>query len=235
MSQTNINQVIEKLLIVQERDVRVLRCQREIAQIPREKEAIENEINKIREQTQSAKNDVKTRHAEIKKIELEIDALRQKISKLREQQLQIKSNEEFRALNREVAALMDEIRKMEDREIAAMEQVEEARQKELSDQANMLEVEKTIKDRLRVFDDKKSALDAEIKQLQTDRDAIAKDIAHDCLKVYNRIFENKKDRALVAVENSTCTGCHMQLATHVVYDLKKNEGLVSCSFCGRLL
>lgn len=227
--------MIEKLLVVQERDMRILRCQREINQLPRQRQEIENEMKQNRELAQLAKNELKTRQAEIKNIELEIETLRQKIGKLREQQLQLKSNEEFRALNKEISFLNDEIKTLEDREIMAMEQAEEAVGKEADDHKKLEETEKTINGRLRVLDEKKASIEGEIKQLQSDRDLIAKDVAIEYLAVYNRIFENKKDMALVAVENGTCAGCHMQLATHVVYDLKKNDGLVSCSFCGRLL
>lgn len=235
MSQNNLKPTIEKLLIVQERDRRIMRCEREIAQIPEKRKEIENEINQTRQATQTAKDDFKARQAEIKKIELETESMRQKIAKLREQQFQIKSNEEFRALNHEIAALAEEINKTEDREIGFMEQAETARRREVNAQQDVAEKEKTIQARLLGLAERQASLEKEVQQLQAERQLITKDIAEEYLRAYNKIMENKKDQALVAVENSACAGCHMHLPAHVVCDLKKETGLVACSFCGRIL
>ena len=235
MSDNNINQVIEKLLIIQERDVRIMRCQREINEIPRKGKEIENEASQAQKAVQQAKDESKARQSGVKKAELEIEAVRQKIAKLREQQFQIKSNEEFKTLNKEIAHLNDEIKKMEEGEIACMEQVETSLADELKAQKDLAQIEGTIKDRLKELEERKANLEKEVQQLQSERDAISKDVANDVLAVYNRIIENKKDMALVAAEKSTCSGCHMHLQAQVICDLKKGAGLITCSFCGRIL
>lgn len=235
MDQNSVSETINTLLIIQERDIRIMRCQREIDQIPQKSKEIEDEANKIRESAQKAKDESKVHQSEVKKIELEIESLRQKVAKLREQQFQIKSNEEFKALNNEISHLNDEIKKTEDQEITFMELVEDAQQKELKAQEDLRAMENTIKDHLLVLNERKTNLEVEVKQLKSDRDNIAKDVANEFMAIYNRIIENKKDQALVAVENGACAGCHMHLPAHVICDLKKRSGLIACSFCGRIL
>jgi len=235
MNENNISEIIDKLLIIQERDVRIMRCQREIDQIPLQRKEIEGEAGQLQESAQNAKNDSKTHQSQVKKVELEIDSLRQKIAKLREQQFQIKSNEEFKVLNNEISVFNSEIKKMEDKEIAFMEQVEEAQQREIKAQKDMAAMQTTIQGRLHALDERKTDLEAEVMKIKSDRDNIAKDIGKDMLAIYNRIFENKGDQALVAVENSTCAGCHMHLPAHVLNEIKKRTGLVTCSFCGRII
>jgi len=235
MNENNISEIIDKLLIIQERDVRMMRCQREIDQIPLQRKEIESEADQLKESAQNAKNDVKARQSEVKKVELEIDSLRQKIVKLREQQYQIKSNEEFKVLNNEISILNGEIKKLEDKEIAFMEHVEEAQQREIKAQKDMAAMQATIQNRLLVLNDRKTNLEAEVLKIKSDRDNIAKDISKDALAVYNRIIENKGDQALVAAENSNCAGCHMHLPAHIICEIKKKMGLVTCSFCGRIL
>jgi uncharacterized protein len=235
MNDNNIKQMIEKLLIIQERDVRIMRCQREINAIPRRAKEIEDEADHAREALQKAKNESKARQSEVKKAELEIETVRQKIAKLREQQFQIKSNEEFKTLNKEIALLNEDIKKMEEREIACMEQVENAQRDEVKAQKDLALMELTIKDRLQELQDRKASLEKEVQQFLSERDTVAKDVDKDIMPVYNRIMENKKDAALVPAENSTCAGCHMHLQAQVICDLKRAAGLITCSFCGRIL
>jgi len=235
MNENNISETIDKLLIIQERDVRMMRCQREIDQIPLQCKKIEGEIGQIQESVQNAKNNAKTHQSEVKKVELEIDSLRQKIAKLREQQYQIKSNEEFKVLNNEISLFNSEIKKIEDKEMAFMELVEEAQQMENKAQKDLAAMQTTIESRLLALNERKTNLEAEVLKVKADRDNIAKDIGTAMLAVYNRIFENKGDQALVAAENSNCAGCHMHLPAHVICEIKKKKGLVTCSFCGRIL
>ena len=235
MNENNISEIIDKLLVIQERDVRMMRCQREIDRIPLQRKEIEGEAGQLKGSVQDAKNDSKTHQSEVKTVELEIDSLRQKIVKLREQQFQIKSNKEFKVLNNEISIFNGEIKKTEDKEIVFMEQVEEAQEREIKTQNDMAAMQTTIQSRLHALDERKAALEAEVLKIKSDRDNIAKDIDKDMLAIYNRIIENKGDQALVAVENGICAGCHIRLPVHVINEIKKRTGLVTCSFCSRII
>lgn len=215
--------------------MRIMRCQREIDQIPRAYKETESEAEQMRLAAKTAKDELMAHQSEVKKTELEIESVRQKIAKLREQQFQIKSNDEFKALNKEIVNLNEEIKVMEDREITSMEMAEEARQRESKALENLRATENAIKERLQALGERQAGLETEIRQLQADRDHLAKSIAGDWLLKYNRILENKRDQALVAVENGACAGCRMHLPAQVICDLKKKSDLIACSFCGRIL
>lgn len=235
MEQNNLVEIINKLLIVQERDLRMMRYQREIDQIPARRKEIESEANHLREAALAIKEEHKKILADIRKAELEVETVRQNIAKLREQQFQLKSNDEFKALNSEIAHMTADIKKFEEQAIALMEQDEAIQQKELCARNDLASFEVTIKERISALDIRKSNLEAEVRQLTSERANITKDIAGDHMRVYNRIIENKKDQALVLVENSTCGGCHMHLPAQVICDIKKWSALITCSFCGRIL
>ena len=45
----------------------------------------------------------------------------------------------------------------------------------------------------------------------------------------------ERDRALVNVENGTCTGCHMKLPPYLIHQARKQTEIVFCGYCGRML
>ena len=51
---------------------------------------------------------------------------------------------------------------------------------------------------------------------------------------FNRLLQNKGGKAVVAVENNACTGCHTRLRTPLFYQLKA-EGSITCESCQRIL
>ena len=71
--------LIEKLLTLQDQDLRILKFEKELLDIPLRKAAIDSMLDDHRQAVLKAKEVHKTRQAEIKKCELEIDSYRDKI------------------------------------------------------------------------------------------------------------------------------------------------------------
>src|SRR5208282_1623058 len=78
-----------------------------------------------------AKNRVKQTESDRKRLELDVEAKKTQIEKYANQQLQTRKNEEYRALAHEIETCKADINKIEDQEIALMEQAEAA-QKEVA-------------------------------------------------------------------------------------------------------
>ncbi|MFA5043098.1 MAG: C4-type zinc ribbon domain-containing protein [Kiritimatiellia bacterium] len=235
MDKQRVLDIIDKLLIIQERDCRIARCRRELNDIPNLKNNISTDLDRHKTALENAKTTVKMRLSAVKQKEVEIESLRQKIAKFREQQFQIKSNEEFKVLNREIAVLQENIRGLEDGEIELMETVEQTRQEENGLKAELLKAEGAVQGEFQRFDERFKNLEAEVQQLQLDRQGLVAGIPDDWLSRYNRVMENRKDVALVSVEKNACGGCHMKLPPHVLQDIKRADAIITCSFCGRLL
>jgi hypothetical protein len=78
-------------------------------------------------------------------------------------------------------------------------------------------------------------IQAEIHDLQVDRDSQAAGTDPTWLARYDRIFKRTADYALVPVENAACGGCHMKLPPHLVHEAKRGLAMTQCSFCSRIL
>lgn len=194
---------------------------REIAQEEREAEAERERVQKER--------------SKIKAIDLEIDDKKGKIAKYEVQLLQIKNNKEYQALLHEIAGLKAEIRMLEDKDLLVMEEEEK--------EAKRLEEE-----RLKIGDSRKrlageeaisrgefariAAAQAEVAARRKEVEAALDPELHD---KYDRIFRNKPHRALVAVVNDSCQGCNMKLTAQILNDLHKDDRILYCENCGRLI
>ena len=235
MEKQAVLEVIDRLLIIQERDTQIAQNQRELQSIPVRNRETEAWITEARQALDQSKETLKTRQVGIKQLELEIESTRQQIVKLREQQYQIKSNEEYRALNNEIAHLQEKISGLEDRDIEAMEQAEQAQSDVVLKKNGMEKDEIRIREQLQNLEMRRGNLNLEILKTQQDRDALAGGIDAVWLARYNHILDHKKDKALVPIENGACGQCHMTLPPQVTHDTQRAEAIVTCSFCGRIL
>lgn len=228
--------LIEKLLILQDHDLRILKFEKELADIPLRKAAIDSMLDDHRQAVVAAKEVLKSRQAEIKKSELEIDSFREKIRKFREQQMQLKNNQEFRAMENEISGVEKSIRQIEDRMLEIMETVEAA-QAAVKDREDALKSEEGgIKHEVAAIEARGSEIKNELELVRQERSKLAADVDVDRLNQYNRMFTNKKDKVLVAVEdNGTCGGCHMKLPPYICHGARKQADVVACGYCGRML
>ena len=76
---------------------------------------------------------------------------------------------------------------------------------------------------------------AEIETLGKDRAALAGVIDEGTLSRYERIFVHRQGFAVVAIANAMCTGCHLKLTTQTIHDAMREDALVTCTNCGRIL
>jgi hypothetical protein len=117
---------IEKLLILQDRDRKILRVQQELAHIDPERELFRNKANSTQSQLETARTRVKQFESDRKRLELDVEGKKNQIEKYANQQLQTRKNEEYRALSHEIDNCKADITKIEDQEIVLMEQSETA-------------------------------------------------------------------------------------------------------------
>ncbi|MEI8139274.1 MAG: C4-type zinc ribbon domain-containing protein [bacterium] len=228
--------IIEKLLIIQDHDLRILKFEKELADIPLRKKAIDSMLDEHRQAVTAAKEVLKTRQAGIKKCEQEIEAYRDKIRKYREQQMQLKNNQEFRAMENEITGVEKLIRQCEDKILEIMETVESAQEDvKLREDALKLE-EKGVSHEFSTIEGRGSEIKGELDRVKQLRAGYAADVDPVRLAQYDRFFKNKKAKVLVAVEdNGTCGGCHMKLPPYICHDAKKQADVVACGYCGRML
>ena len=123
-------EAIEKLLILQDRDRKIRRVQAELAHIEPERQTLKGKSSTAQTNLDAGKLRVKQIESDRKQLELDVEAKEQQIAKYANQQLQTRKNEEYKALAHEIDGCKAAITKIEDQELALMEQAEAA-QKEL--------------------------------------------------------------------------------------------------------
>jgi len=126
-----INQQIEKLLILQDRDQVARRLLEQLESIPKGIQTLESEIDAETTGLEDSKS--KLQHLEVQRndLDLEVNAGQDQISKYKNQQLLVKKNEEYQALTHEIEVAEKKISEWEEEEIGLMLDID-AESKEFS-------------------------------------------------------------------------------------------------------
>ena len=230
-----MNDVIEKLLVVQDRDSRIHKLTTEKNRLPIDIQNLKTRIAAARSRVEAAREQAKQSEKEQKRIDGDIEAKKGTVQKFKTQLLSIKKNDEFHALQHEIQAVETEIRSLEDREIDFMEQVEGFRKtiqaEEAACKATVSQLEAQIAD----LEKRGKLIDGQLAELQKSRSELASAVEPSALGLYDRIMKSKKDAAIVGIHLGNCQGCHIKLTTQTINNVKASEGIISCTNCARIL
>lgn len=158
-----------------------------------------------------------------------------KIEKLKSRTSQIKTNEEYQALIREVDAAKKAKNTQEDALLVVLEKIEEVKNDlQAKEQKTKEEEKKFAAEESRIKADFTIVKD-ELDKLLKSRDKHGSRIGKDLLKRYTQLFESKNNLAVAAVKNGNCLGCHMNIPPQTLTEIKKNSKIIQCFNCSRIL
>jgi len=227
--------MIEKLLILQDRDRKIRRVRGELAHIEPERQALKSKSAGAEAGLDRAKTRVKEIESQRKELELEVESKKQLIIKYANQQFQTRKNEEYRALAHEIEMCKEQIVKIEDREIELMEQGEAAQKEVIRASQGASETRKLAEDQLGQLATREQNLKKELAELEANREELAAAVDDSARSRYERLVKNKGENVVVGVQHGVCGGCHMKLPPQLLVSCQAQQELVTCSNCGRIL
>ena len=184
---------------------------------------------------EQAKTKVKQTESDRKTLELEVEAKKQLIERYANQQLQTRKNEEYRALAHEIETCKADIFKIEDKEIALMEQAETAQQDVARATQATSQSRKLMEDQLAQLNTREQNLKRELAELEVNREDLAAAVDEIARARYERLFKSKGENVVVGVQHGVCGGCHMRVPPQLLVQCQAQQELIACSNCGRIL
>jgi len=230
-----MQEIIEKLLVLQDRDRKILRVTQELAHIGPERESLKAKAASTQSSLEAAKLRTRQIESERKQRDLEIEAKKAQIERYLNQQLQTRKNEEYKALTHEIEMAKEVIFKIEDAQIVLMEQAEIAAKDVVRATAEAAAAKKLVDDQIGQLNAREENLKKDFAGLTGSRATLAGAVDDSTRNRYERIFKSKGENVVVGVEHSACGGCHMKLPTQIVTNCRGEGELVTCPNCGRIL
>lgn len=226
-----------KLVIhLQDLDNRIGELQREVSALPKHIAVIERALESHLRKLEADRAALAANQRERKSQDAAIQAQEQKTSQLKNQMMEAKTNEQYRAFQKEIDFCQKDIRKAEDRILTLMEESEplEANVKlaevALQEEKRKVESEKQAA-RQRTSDDQQA-----LAALYADRESVVADVKPGVYSSYERLRAKRKGIAVAEAIEGRCSACHMALRLQFFQELRCcSDGVMFCESCGRIL
>ena len=201
-----------------------------------------NMVRSLEEKINSFITDIGTKEKEQKdsvknrdENENEIEKLKENQKKFKAQLYQVRNNKEYDALTKEIDHTEEQIVKLEaennslaDRSKVLSLEIEETSPK-------LEELNKDLKEKEADLKEIIKANEREETKLRDERKKIESEVKKNDLSSYMRIRKAKKGLAVATIKRSACSGCHNIVPSQRQLEIRRNNRLFYCEYCGRIL
>lgn len=230
-----MQETLKLLIELQEIQRRVQSLVEQKARTPKQIAALEEEEREAEVQLTEQQEMLESVRKSRRQLEHEVEDLEARRASSKLKLLDVKSNKEYQATLKEIDDLEQLVRGREDKILEQMESDERI-------QKQILEQERVVTEaRLRLEREgaqlEKDAVkaDKQIASLNDQKERLKPQIPADLLKKYQLLRANRADIALAPVDQGTCRVCHMNLPPQIYIDLQRNEKMLHCPNCQRII
>jgi len=226
---------IERLVILQAIDLRVQEMEREKSGIPQYIASLEEELRKEEEKFRAEKAEMeklgKGRRQKEKDLEEETDKVKKAESKV----FEIKTNKEYQAVLKEIESAKKLNRQREEEILEILEKLEQGQKRITGAEKELEEKRKEMQRQVSELKQKEASFEQEMAGEVRQKEEQEKEIPAELLSKYRMLAGKRQGIAVARVVQGVCQACHMNLRPQLYNELQRQETLIICPNCSRIL
>jgi len=142
---------------------------------------------------------------------------------------------ELQDLQMDVASLKKHLGTLEERELEAMIQVEDAEKDLGSARDHLQQIQVNLKGQNADLTTESDTLNKELERLTSERNAVTSTLDEQAIKTYDQLRKQKRGVAVAAMSEDACDACGTTLTASQQQNIRSNSQLSYCPTCGRIL
>lgn len=230
-----MNSDLQHLIQLQDLELAAERLRRRIGDLPAARAALEARITDRTNAAAAVKDRLAANRAARQEIEKDLAAVQARLSKYKDQLMSVKTNKEYQAMQSEIAAAESNVRSHEDRLLDRMEETDALTADLKAADAALTAEQGEVAREIQALDAERVNDEQELARLGEQREAIAKSLSAPALSLFEHVAKHRKGLALSEAREGHCTQCHVRLRPQVFNEVRRNESLIQCESCSRIL
>lgn len=226
---------IRALLVLQDRDRRLLRLDEDMKKIPLDEARARGRLAGDEAALKKSHEALMAAELVVKKHEMDAQTRRTTVVRLKQQQFETRKNEEFQAIAHEITRYEKDVDQLETVELESMEEVDRLRAEQSKAEAALSKTRAIVDEELKSIAERGDRIRAERAEVVAERERVAAEAPEDLIPLYERLMKTKNGQALAPMEDGKCQGCHMKLIPSTIVAVQSGKEITRCEDCGRIL
>jgi len=230
-----LREQLELLWELQKIDLDLRAIEEGRSRYPREIKRLDEKQKIEKEKIQKERDRIEALEKERRQKERELNSEQEKIKRAEGKMFEVKTNKEYQALLSEIDASKEAYNREEEEVLRLLDEIDtlkkglSKREKEASVTLEKIEGEK------KGFEEKMAHDNSTWKARMERREILARQISSELFKLYSTLKEKRQGVGVVGVKQETCQGCFMNVPPQMFIETQKNNALIRCPNCNRIL
>jgi len=230
-----MQEVFDKLRSLQEVLLNEFDIESDLEEIPKELEEMKRKFQRVERIIKENEKNIKSHEQKLSFLKKEKEELEHNQEKYEGQISLIKTQREYEAITSEIAQIKEKLEAIEEEEMNTLQEMEEMKkvieeQSEIHDQlkSSISENEKEVN---KLLASKNKELDKCLKEKRK----ISSGLDEEVIYKFEKIVKKKDGIGIVSIRRGVCMGCNMILPPQFINDVRREEEIIFCPNCSRIL
>ena len=226
---------LQRLIELQDIESRAAVANKAIADAPARIAALEALLQAATASLAAAKQALTDNQNQRRSIDKDLAAAQQRVEKYKEQIMAVKTNEQLHAMQHQMKAVGDEVGQHEERILASMMEADEITANIKKAEAALKAAQAKVAAERAAIENEVAAHKATIAETTDARQKLITALDNkNVVDTFQRIAK-VRGTALARAEGERCTVCQVRLRPAVFTEVRKNDSIVQCDSCNRIL
>lgn len=226
---------LDRLIRLQKLETFTEEARRKIADHPQRIQALGARLEEAKAIVADGKQRVAGNQTARRAEEKDLAAVQGRLAKYKDQLLDVKTNREYQAMQLEIAAAQGEVGRHEDRILEKMLEADELNRAVKRAESELANVQAEVTAETAALDREITQLESELEQTAGSRAGLVVEIGPSVMAVFETVARARKGVAVAEARDGHCTVCHVRLRPQVFNEVRRNEAIIQCDSCQRIL
>jgi predicted nucleic acid-binding Zn-ribbon protein len=226
---------LELLWELQKIDLDLKNIKEERDRYPKEIEKLDEKKSIEKEKIQKEKEKIEVLEKERRQKEGHFNLEQEKIKRAEARMFEVKTNKEYQALLNEIEAIKEASSREEEEILRVLDEIDELKKNFSKREKEVVAILEKIEAEKKTIEEKMIQDDEIWKKEMERREVLSKQVESKLYKLYNTLKEKRQGVGVVSVKHETCQGCFVNIPPQMFIEVQKNNALIRCPNCNRVL
>ena len=232
---TAVLPALAALVSLQALDTLADQARKRLADLPAAEEAIRARLAAAAASVESVKALLAENQNGRRALEKDVAGVDTRLARFDDHKAAVKTNQEYTALLHEIATAKAEKDAIEERILGLMEAADVLTKDRKAAEAALAQAEREGHEARAALAKEQTAIEAELLRLAGERKRETTDVGGPLLARYEQLLKQRRGIAVAEMKGEMCTACHVRQRPPVAQQIRRNDSIVQCDSCQRIL
>jgi predicted nucleic acid-binding Zn-ribbon protein len=230
-----MNSDLERLIALQRLDSAAHDAERHLAEAPDRENALDARLDALGQDVTAAKERLAVNQNARRAIEKDVALQQGRLSKFRDQLMAVKTNREYQAMQHEIETAQNEVKALEEKVLERMLEADDLTAAVKKAEAALAADGKSVSAERQAIAAEAAELKTALERLRGERAQVVSGLSPQVLALFEQVARKRNGVAVAEARDGVCTICHVRLRPQVFNTVRRNDGIIQCDHCNRIL